>query len=94
MDQNLQFQLQYLFIKYKEGIKRSKNEISRLVPKIKPPEQANLDSELKKFSMVAGDDSYFEPPLPEIIAHFNKLRRSNMNQLKLVKFLRLDRCGK
>ena len=57
LDRNLQFQLQYLFFKYKEGIKRSKKEISRLVPKIKAPEQANLDSYLKSSLWCRGEDS-------------------------------------
>ncbi|MEX2354316.1 MAG: recombinase family protein, partial [Candidatus Woykebacteria bacterium] len=61
LDQNLRFQLQCLFIKYKKGIKRSKNEISRLVPKLKAPEQANLDSDLKSSLWCRGEDLNLQP---------------------------------
>lgn len=47
LDQQLRFQLQYLFFKYKGGVKRTKKEIERLVPKIFPSEQANRDYFLK-----------------------------------------------
>lgn len=42
LDQNLQFQLRFVFLKYKEGIKRSRKEIRPLEPKNSTSEQSNL----------------------------------------------------
>ena len=56
LDQKLQFQLRYLFIKYKDGIKRTKKEIRRLVTKKSPLEQSNLDSFLKSSVWCRGQD--------------------------------------
>ena len=61
LNQQLQFQLQYLFFKYKEGIKSTKKEISRLVLKKKAPEQANLDSFLKSSLWCRREDSNLQP---------------------------------
>lgn len=47
LDQKLQFQLQYLFLKYKKGIKETKAEISRLEPKNSSSDQAKLKNYLK-----------------------------------------------
>ena len=47
LDQKLDFQLRYLFFKYKEGIEKTKDEIKRLEPKDKLSEQANLKYFLK-----------------------------------------------
>ncbi len=47
LDQNLQFQLRYLFYRYKEGVKSTKEEIRRLEPVNSPSEQANLRIYLK-----------------------------------------------
>ena len=47
MYQKLNFQLRYLFIHYKEGIKRTKEEIGRLEPEISPINRANLENYLK-----------------------------------------------
>jgi len=45
--QKLQFQPRFMFLKYKEGIERTKLEISRLVPEISLENQANLNYFLK-----------------------------------------------
>ena len=47
LDQNLQFQLRWLFIRYKKGIRTTNEEKSRLGPKISPKQQANLESKIK-----------------------------------------------
>ena len=47
IDRNLRFQLRFLFLKYKEGIKRTKQETNRLEPKIRLSDQPNLKSFLK-----------------------------------------------
>ena len=45
--QKLQFQPRFLFLKYKEGIEKTKQEIARLVPTISLSEQANLENYVK-----------------------------------------------
>ncbi len=57
LDQKLRFQLQYLFLRYKDGVKRTKKEIRRLVPKKSSLEQSNLDSYLKSSLWCRGRDS-------------------------------------
>ncbi len=47
LDQKLQFQLRFLFLKYKEGIKKTNEEIKRLVPKNRAIQQTNLKTRLK-----------------------------------------------
>lgn len=47
LDQKVEFQLRYVFFKYKEGIKRTNEEISRLVPTNCLSDQANLQNFLK-----------------------------------------------
>lgn len=44
LDQKLQFQLRYLFIRYKEGIKATNDKINRLVPTNESSNQANLEN--------------------------------------------------
>src|SRR3989344_5686175 len=56
LDQNLHFQLRFLFIHYKKGIKTTKEEISRLGPKISPKQQANLESKLKSSLWCPGEE--------------------------------------
>lgn len=46
-DQNLQFQLHFLFLPYKMGVKTTNDEISWLEPKDSTSEQANLKNNLK-----------------------------------------------
>lgn len=53
----LQFQLRFLFIKYKEGIEKTKHEIARLEPSISISEQANLKNSVKNFIWYPRPDS-------------------------------------
>ncbi len=47
--QKLDIQPQFLFLKYKEGIKRTKKEIARVVPTNSLSDQSNLQSSVKSF---------------------------------------------
>ena len=45
----LQFQPRFLFLKYKEGIEKTKQKIARLDPKISLSDQANLENYVKNY---------------------------------------------
>ena len=47
LDQKLEFQLRYLFFKYKEGINKTKEEIRQFVPENGLQNQSNLKNFLK-----------------------------------------------
>ncbi len=47
LDQKLQYQLRFVFLKIKEGIKKTNDEIDRLEPQKSPSNQANLKNYLK-----------------------------------------------
>ena len=61
LDQNLKFQLRYLFLRYKQGIKSTKDEIKRLEPKISPSDQANLKNFVKSSIWCGQEDSNLRP---------------------------------
>lgn len=57
LDQNLEFQPRYLFIKYKEGVKKTKEKIGPLEPKKGSIERDDLDFYLKNSLWCRGQDS-------------------------------------
>lgn len=57
LNQKLQFQLQYVFYKYKEGIKRTNEETGRLDPKSSPSEQAKVKNFVKSSIWCRGWES-------------------------------------
>ncbi len=56
LDQKLQFQLRYLFIKYKEGAKATKKEIKALVPANGSLNQSNRENFLKSSLWCPGEE--------------------------------------
>jgi hypothetical protein len=57
LDQNLHFQLRFLFLHYKKGIKTTNEEKTSLGPKISTKQQANLESKIKSSLWCRGRDS-------------------------------------
>ena len=56
LDQKIQFQLRYLYFKYREGAKRMRKEIRPLDPKDSPSEQSNLNFSQKSSLWCRGED--------------------------------------
>lgn len=61
LDQKLQFQPRFMFLKYQEGIKKTQDQINRLVPMTILSDQANLEFFLKNSIWHARRDSNPRP---------------------------------
>ena len=57
LDQKIQFQLRYLYFKYREGAERMRKEIRPLDPKDNPSEQSNLNFSQKSSLWCPGEES-------------------------------------
>ena len=75
LDQKLQFQLQYQFFRFKEGIEGTLQKVESLVPEISPSEEAKVKNFVKCSIWCPWRDSNPQPPRPKRGALSIKLQR-------------------